>query len=157
MSAARELPLDTLSAHCSSHNTSHHNTCCAHLVCDHCFTSVGINIPENLFENNTADEWEKISAVNLRGPINLSRTALPYLKESAHGRIINAASIGGHVGLHSNVLYTMTKGAMMLFTKSLAAELATTRVTVNSISPGMCSIMRCPLHPPDVHVCIHLL
>eukprot|EP00600_Ochromonadales_sp_CCMP1393_P003078 CAMPEP_0174988812 /NCGR_PEP_ID=MMETSP0004_2-20121128/20351_1 /TAXON_ID=420556 /ORGANISM="Ochromonas sp., Strain CCMP1393" /LENGTH=264 /DNA_ID=CAMNT_0016242105 /DNA_START=208 /DNA_END=1002 /DNA_ORIENTATION=+ len=99
--------------------------------------NAGINIPENLFENNTPEQWEQISAVNLRGPINITRAALPHLKLSPAGRVINLASIGGHVGLHSNVLYTMTKGGMFLFTKSLAAELATTSVTVNSISPGV--------------------
>jgi NAD(P)-dependent dehydrogenase (short-subunit alcohol dehydrogenase family) len=98
--------------------------------------NAGINIPENNFEDNDDDAWEKIQAVNMRGPAQFTKAALPRLRESPAGRVINLASIGGHVGLEKNVLYTMTKGGMMLFTQSLAAELAQTKITVNSVSPG---------------------
>ena len=73
----------------------------------------------------------------MAGPLNLTRACLPYIKMSNAGRIINISSIGGHVGLPQNVMYTVTKGGMRLFTKSLAAELAETTITVNSISPGV--------------------
>jgi NAD(P)-dependent dehydrogenase (short-subunit alcohol dehydrogenase family) len=99
--------------------------------------NAGINLEEAPFEAHTDTDWERISNTNMRGPINLCRAAIPYLKNSKCGRIINFSSIGGHVGLPTNVMYTMTKGAILLFSKSLAAELATTGICVNSISPGV--------------------
>lgn len=104
--------------------------------------NAGINVPEKTFEESSVDDWERLSAGNIKGPINLTKAALPYLKLSPAGRIINLSSIGGHVGLNHNVLYSMTKAAMLLFTQSLAAELAsatgpTSRITVNSVSPGV--------------------
>lgn len=99
--------------------------------------NAGINIPENCFEQNAIGEWDKISGVNLKGPMQVTRAALPHLKRSPAGRIINLSSIGGHVGLESNTLYTITKGGILMFTKSLAAELAKTNITVNSVSPGV--------------------
>lgn len=99
--------------------------------------NAGINLPEDTFTNHTLDDWNNIAGVNMAGPLNLTRACLPYIKMSNAGRIINISSIGGHVGLPQNVMYTVTKGGMRLFTKSLAAELAETTITVNSISPGV--------------------
>eukprot|EP00429_Kryptoperidinium_foliaceum_P087874 CAMPEP_0176184338 /NCGR_PEP_ID=MMETSP0121_2-20121125/765_1 /TAXON_ID=160619 /ORGANISM="Kryptoperidinium foliaceum, Strain CCMP 1326" /LENGTH=265 /DNA_ID=CAMNT_0017522713 /DNA_START=13 /DNA_END=810 /DNA_ORIENTATION=- len=99
--------------------------------------NAGINLTEGPFERSTLADWQKISAVNCGGPINLTNAALPYLKQSPAGRVINLTSIGAHTGLPNNTLYTMTKGAMLMFTKSLASELGNTNVRVNSISPGV--------------------
>lgn len=99
--------------------------------------NAGINLVEKDFENSTVQDWEKLSATNVNGPINLSLAALPYLKRAPTGRVINLSSIAGHVGMAQNALYSMTKAAMLLFTRSLAVELAGTTVTVNSISPGV--------------------
>jgi NAD(P)-dependent dehydrogenase (short-subunit alcohol dehydrogenase family) len=99
--------------------------------------NAGINLPEDTFEAQTLEQWDQISAVNIGGPIRITKAALPHLKKSHAGRIINFASILGHVGGPSNTMYTMTKAAMLLFSKSLAAELANTSITVNSISPGV--------------------
>ena len=99
--------------------------------------NAGINLPENSFTNHTLEDWNNIAGVNMTGPLNLTRVSLPFIKMSNAGRIINISSIGGHVGLPQNVMYTVTKGGIRLFTKSLAAELAETSITVNSISPGV--------------------
>jgi 3-oxoacyl-[acyl-carrier protein] reductase len=97
----------------------------------------GINLPEGAFEAQTLEQWDQISAVNIGGVIRVTKAALPYLKQSKAGRIINVCSILGHVGGPTNTMYAMTKAAVLLFSKSLAAELANTSVTVNSISPGV--------------------
>jgi len=103
--------------------------------------NAGINLPEATFEEQyTPEQWDKISKVNISGPLNMTQAALPLLKESKAGRIINISSMIAHVGSPTNPLYTMTKSAMLLFTKSLAAQLAgdkMTKITVNSISPGV--------------------
>ena len=99
--------------------------------------NAGINLPEATFEKQyTPAQWESISKVNINGPMNMTHAALPLLQQSSAGRIINMSSMIGHVGSPTNPLYTMTKSAMLLFTKSLAAQLAKTKTTVNSISPG---------------------
>mmetsp|Transcript_5889 Transcript_5889/g.9706 ORF Transcript_5889/g.9706 Transcript_5889/m.9706 type:complete len:293 (-) Transcript_5889:76-954(-) len=100
--------------------------------------NAGMNLPENSFPSRSPEDWAKICNINMTGPIMLTQLCLPYLKASSRGgRIINTASIGGHAGLPKNTLYTMTKGGVLLFTKSLAVELAEENVTVNSISPGV--------------------
>ncbi|KAJ1402590.1 hypothetical protein B484DRAFT_232025 [Ochromonadaceae sp. CCMP2298] len=94
--------------------------------------NAGMNLLERPFESNTQDDWNLIQNINLNGAITLTRQALPYLRRSSAGRIINIASIGAHVGLPNNTLYAITKAGLLMFTKSLAAELAQTSVTVNS-------------------------
>ena len=106
--------------------------------------NAGVNLPEMPFEASTLEDWEHLSAANIIGPINLSKAALPYLKQSSAGRIINVSSIASHVGMPCNTLYSMTKAAMLLFTKSLSVELqqmrflhlnsTTTTNTVNATS-----------------------
>lgn len=107
--------------------------------------NAGVNLPERPFENSTPEDWERVSAVNIKGPVNLTRAALPFLKQSPAGRIINISSIAGHVALANNLLYCMTKAAMIQFTKGLAAELSGAdsdnsgngNIVVNSVSPGV--------------------
>ena len=99
--------------------------------------NAGINITERPFAESQPGDWERLSSVNIQGPINLTRSALPFLKQAPAGRIINLASMVGHVGMSNITLYTMTKAAILLFTKSLSSELASSSVTVNSVSPGV--------------------
>jgi NAD(P)-dependent dehydrogenase (short-subunit alcohol dehydrogenase family) len=106
--------------------------------------NAGINLPEGSFEDQySSEQWEKISRVNIQGPMNLSHAALALLKKSPAGRLINVSSMIGHVGDAKNPLYTMTKSAILTFTKSLAVDLAgkpdSQNMTVNSISPGVFS------------------
>mmetsp|Transcript_13384 Transcript_13384/g.36902 ORF Transcript_13384/g.36902 Transcript_13384/m.36902 type:complete len:271 (-) Transcript_13384:745-1557(-) len=103
--------------------------------------NAGINLTEDSFEQQySLQEWQRISNVNMQGPMNMTHAALPLLKASTSARIINLSSMIGHVGSAKNTLYCMTKAAMLLFTKSLAADLASKdesrHITVNSVSPG---------------------
>jgi NAD(P)-dependent dehydrogenase (short-subunit alcohol dehydrogenase family) len=104
---------------------------------DAIINNAGINLMERSFADSSIQDWERLSSANLHGPVNLTLAALPYLKQVPAGRIINLASIAGHVGMVNNTFYSMTKAAMLSFTKSLALELAGTSITVNSISPGV--------------------
>eukprot|EP00980_Cylindrotheca_fusiformis_P008744 scaffold1869_cov122-Cylindrotheca_fusiformis.AAC.6 len=106
--------------------------------------SAGINLPEGSFrEQYSPENWDKISSVNMKGAMNMCDEALPLIKASPAGRIINVASMIGHVGDAKNPLYSMTKASLLILTKSLAADMAgkedSSNMTVNSISPGVIS------------------
>jgi NAD(P)-dependent dehydrogenase (short-subunit alcohol dehydrogenase family) len=95
-------------------------------------------------EDSTAADWERLCAVNLTGVILGTQAALPALRErgaaSPQGSVIvNLSSIVGLVGSSLAPLYSLTKGGITTFTKSLALEFARKgyRIRVNSIHPGI--------------------
>lgn len=81
------------------------------------------------------DKWDDILAVNVKGPFFVTRAALPLLKKSGAGAVVNVSSTAGVVGLGSCVAYCASKGALNTMTKSLARALAP-EVRVNSVCPG---------------------
>ena len=74
--------------------------------------------------------------VNLKAPIILARLALPYLKESGGGAIINVGSLAGRTPVPGSAVYAASKAGLRSFTYSLADELAGTGVKVGIVSPG---------------------
>ncbi len=96
------------------------------------------------FEDATMDDWNRISAINMGGVFLGAKHCAPALKaagaNSAHGSaIVNLSSIAGLVGAPLDPLYSMTKGGVSIFTKSLALDFArkTARIRVNSVHPGV--------------------
>jgi 2-hydroxycyclohexanecarboxyl-CoA dehydrogenase len=88
------------------------------------------------FVESTEDEWDRIIAVNLKGPINCSRAVLDAMIERKYGRIVNIASDAGRVGSSGEAVYSGTKGGVIAFTKTLAREMARHGITVNCVCPG---------------------
>jgi 2-hydroxycyclohexanecarboxyl-CoA dehydrogenase len=88
------------------------------------------------FVDSTEDEWDRIIAVNLKGPINCSRAVLDAMIERKSGRIVNIASDAGRVGSSGEAVYSATKGGVIAFSKTLARELARHGITVNCVCPG---------------------
>ena len=74
--------------------------------------------------------------VNLRAPIVLSRLAIPYLKESKEGAIINIGSMAGRTPVPGSTTYAATKAGLRSFTLALAEELHDTKIKVALVSPG---------------------
>ncbi|MCP4299614.1 MAG: SDR family NAD(P)-dependent oxidoreductase, partial [Gammaproteobacteria bacterium] len=74
--------------------------------------------------------------VNLRAPIVLSRIALPYLRESGEGAIINIGSLAGRVIYPAAATYSASKAGLRSFTLALAEELRGTKVKIGLVSPG---------------------
>jgi NAD(P)-dependent dehydrogenase (short-subunit alcohol dehydrogenase family) len=95
-------------------------------------------------EDTSLAEWHRLCGVNLTGVFLGTKTALPALRargeKSAHGSsIVNLSSIAGLVGSQMDPLYSMTKGGVLLFTKSSALEFSRKgyRVRVNAVHPGL--------------------
>lgn len=78
----------------------------------------------------------KVLAVNLEGPIRVTRRVLPGMVERRHGRLVNVASDAGRVGSSMESIYSAAKGGLIAFTKTIAREMARHGVTANSVCPG---------------------
>lgn len=91
---------------------------------------------KKLFAETTSDDWKKIINVNILGLMYFTHKVLPGMIENSYGRIINIGSVAGVYGNANMVPYSMTKGAVSLFTKALAKEVADKGITVNNVVPG---------------------
>lgn len=80
--------------------------------------------------------WDKIIAINLRGPLNLHKAVLPHLIAGGGGKVINIASDAGRVGSSGESVYSACKGGLIAFSKTVARECARDNVRVNVVCPG---------------------
>lgn len=83
------------------------------------------------------DEWGRMFALNLTTALNASRAALPHLKASPEGRIVNVGANGALKAAHGMGAYAASKSAVHSLTEALAEELKTTSVTVNAVLPSI--------------------
>lgn len=86
-----------------------------------------------------AEEWERISRVNVAGVLNCTKAAIPTMTRQGYGRIVNIASVsamrgGGSLG---NTLYGATKAAVVALTMGLARELGPHGIGINAIAPAV--------------------
>lgn len=91
---------------------------------------------DRTFRKLTDEDWNQVIQVNLNSLFYITQAAVPSLLESENGRIINISSIIGQAGGFGQTNYSAAKAGIIGFTKSLALELAKSKVTVNSICPG---------------------
>jgi len=85
----------------------------------------------------TADsEWHQLLEVNVVGTARVTRAALPALRRSTHGSIVNVSSIVAMIGLPRRVAYSATKGAILAMTRAMATDLIHDGVRVNAVVPG---------------------
>ena len=86
----------------------------------------------------TDDEWHRWWGVNVHGTFYCTREALKLMQPQKYGRIINVASLSGMSGLSAHSPhYSATKGAVIAFTKAVAAEVAGSNIYVNVMAPGL--------------------
>jgi 3-oxoacyl-[acyl-carrier protein] reductase len=86
-------------------------------------------------ERVTDDDWDRILAVNLKGPFQCARAARGPLEASGGGEIVNVSSIAGIAGVGSSIPYCASKAALNNLTVVLARALAP-RIRVNAVAPG---------------------
>jgi len=88
------------------------------------------------FNEWDADVWDKVMAVNVRGPYLMVRHVAPHMIARKSGKVINIASGAAYKGIPRMLPYVTSKGAMLAFTRSLSRELGQHGIAVNSLSPG---------------------
>jgi 3-oxoacyl-[acyl-carrier protein] reductase len=92
------------------------------------------NVKPNDFDGMTAEEWDRVFAVNVRGVFQVTRAAVPLLK-AARGSVVNTASIVGLRPGPQPLPYAASKAAVVSLTKLLALNLAP-EIRVNAVAPG---------------------
>ncbi|KTD46791.1 acetyoacetyl CoA reductase [Legionella rubrilucens] len=84
----------------------------------------------------TPQQWQQVLDANLTSVFNITRNVLPVMLDKGYGRIITISSINGRKGQFGQCNYAASKAALFGFSKSLALEVASKGITVNTISPG---------------------
>jgi 3-oxoacyl-[acyl-carrier protein] reductase len=82
------------------------------------------------------EEWRSVFDINVNALFYCNRAVVPHMREKDYGRIVNIASIAGKEGNPNASAYSASKAAVIGLTKSLAKELAKTRITVNAVTPA---------------------
>lgn len=88
------------------------------------------------FENTTPEDWDYLMNINAKAPYFVCREAIPLLKESQSGSIVNISSVVGRLGYEVQSAYSASKHALMGFTKVLAKELKPFNIRVHAVAPG---------------------
>jgi len=97
--------------------------------------NAGIN-KDNLLIRMSEEEWDEVVSTNLSSLYRMSKEFLKDMMKNRFGRIINIGSVVGLMGNAGQTNYASTKAGLIGFTKSLAREVASRNITINSISPG---------------------
>ncbi len=91
---------------------------------------------EKMFQDTTDEDFNKVIQTNLYSVFNVTQQVIPNMIHNESGCIINISSIDGLNGMSCSSIYSATKAAIDAITKSLAKELGSCKIRVNSIAPG---------------------
>lgn len=86
-------------------------------------------------ENTSLEEWDRIMNTNLRAVFHLMKLCAPHLKKT-QGNVVNVSSVGSHVAFPGAHPYTASKAGLDHLTRTVARELASDKIRVNSVNPG---------------------
>ncbi len=82
------------------------------------------------------EDWDAVLDTNLKSTFNCAKAAVRHMMRKRYGRIINIASVAGQMGNPGQTNYSASKAGQIGFTKALAREVASRKVTVNAVAPG---------------------
>lgn len=74
--------------------------------------------------------------LNVKGVLNCCRSVIPHMVRQCSGKIVNIGSVAGVIGSHGTTDYSLSKGAVIAFTRAVSKELAPYNINVNCVSPG---------------------
>ena len=89
------------------------------------------------YHETTVEEWDKVLDTDLKGPWLLCKHFVPRMVERSSGSVINISSLNGLVGFPLSTAYGSAKGGLVVFTRDMAIELATSGVRINCVCPGV--------------------
>jgi len=98
--------------------------------------NAGVGHPPANVEDTDENVFEYVFDVNVRGVWNGCHAALPHLKEQGSGNIVNVGSLASRYGLPKQGVYSLTKGAVLNFTRAVAAEAGRDGVRCNAVLPA---------------------
>jgi len=100
------------------------------------FNNAGVVLVKPL-EEMTSDEWDRVMSINVKSAFLAIKYAVPHMRRSGGGAILNTGSIASFTGQLGTPVYSASKGAIALLTKSLALDYGRDRIRVNCICPGI--------------------
>jgi NAD(P)-dependent dehydrogenase (short-subunit alcohol dehydrogenase family) len=100
------------------------------------FNNAGVLMVKPI-EEMTEEEWDRVMAINVKAAFLAIKHAVPHMRGGGGGAILNTGSIASLAGQVGTPAYSASKGAIALFTKSLALDLGRDRIRVNCICPGI--------------------
>ena len=103
---------------------------------DGLINNIGIAGPTKYLQNISIDEWDNTIKTNLSSHFYFTKFAIPFLKKTKNGSIINLSSTAGLYGFAQRSPYASSKWAVIGLTKTLAVELGKFKIRVNAICPG---------------------
>ena len=89
------------------------------------------------YDQTTLEEWDRVLDTDLKGPWLLCKYFVPAMVARGSGSVINVSSLNGLVGFPLSTAYGSAKGGLVVFTKDMAIELATSGVRINCVCPGV--------------------